>query len=260
MINDYYKILGLNPNCTIEEVKKAYKFNAKKYHPDLNQSISKEYCQEKMKQINFAYDQIIKYIKNGCCDDNSFDFQNYDLKEYDKTNQKDNSDQEKDRFNSNNQEYNSTKYGRYHNRFKRKNTWGYGNIDPRKIIDLNYLDSSRIYVGDVVRSKVDWNGKVSYNKICSNYILYHIGLKGYFNISLYLRLNADKRFGRQLYVDDLPQRYIIQDDVCKPYNGDIIAICVEKLDLEQNFINIDEFKKDINFIGGIKKKLVYQKR
>ncbi len=259
MINMYYKILGLNPNCSIEEVKKAYKFYAKKYHPDLNQSVSEEYCQEKMKEINFAYDQILKYIKNGYCDDNSFDFQNYDLKEYDKTNQNENQ-QDKAGFNSSNQEDYSTKYGRVYNQFKRKNTWGYGDIDPRKIIDLNYLDSSKIYVGDIVRSKVDWNGKVSYKKICSNYILYDIGLKGYFNISLYIKLNADKRFGRQLCVDDLPQRYVIQDDFCKPYNGDIIANCVEKLDLEQDYISIDEFKKDINFIGGIKKKLVYQRR
>jgi curved DNA-binding protein len=33
---DYYKILGVDKNATQEDVKKAYKQLARKYHPDLN--------------------------------------------------------------------------------------------------------------------------------------------------------------------------------------------------------------------------------
>ena len=33
---DYYKVLELNKNATEEEIKKAYRKLARKYHPDLN--------------------------------------------------------------------------------------------------------------------------------------------------------------------------------------------------------------------------------
>jgi hypothetical protein len=35
-INDYYKILGLDPKATVEEIKTAYRQKARLYHPDIN--------------------------------------------------------------------------------------------------------------------------------------------------------------------------------------------------------------------------------
>lgn len=52
MTEDYYKILGIRKDATKEEIKKAYKTLAKKYHPDLNNH-SKE-AEEKFKKINEA--------------------------------------------------------------------------------------------------------------------------------------------------------------------------------------------------------------
>ncbi len=49
---DYYEILGLSKNTSKEEIKKAYKHLAKKYHPDLNKSKEAE---EKFKEISEAY-------------------------------------------------------------------------------------------------------------------------------------------------------------------------------------------------------------
>lgn len=59
MIQDPYKVLGVSPNATDDEVKKAYRELTKKYHPDLNPG--DEYAARKMNEINAAYDQI----KNG---------------------------------------------------------------------------------------------------------------------------------------------------------------------------------------------------
>ena len=58
MTMDPYKVLGVNPGATEEEVKKAYRSLAKKYHPDLNPG--NEYAAEKMNDINVAYDILTK--------------------------------------------------------------------------------------------------------------------------------------------------------------------------------------------------------
>lgn len=52
-MSDYYRILGVDRNATPEELKKAYRQLALKYHPDRNQG-DKE-SEEKFKEINEAY-------------------------------------------------------------------------------------------------------------------------------------------------------------------------------------------------------------
>jgi len=56
MMGDPYKILGVSPDASDEEIKQAYRRLAKKYHPDLNPG--DEAAAEKMQQINAAYEQI----------------------------------------------------------------------------------------------------------------------------------------------------------------------------------------------------------
>ena len=56
MIEDPYKILGVSPSATDEEIKQAYRRLAKQYHPDRNPG--DEEAAKKMQQINAAYEQI----------------------------------------------------------------------------------------------------------------------------------------------------------------------------------------------------------
>ena len=66
MQSDPYKILGIESTATDEDVKKAYRELAKKYHPDnyANTPLA-DLAEEKMKEINEAYDTIRKWRKES---------------------------------------------------------------------------------------------------------------------------------------------------------------------------------------------------
>lgn len=96
MINeDYYEILGVSRNASPEEIRKAYKKLARKYHPDLN--LNDKAAEEKFKKIQEAYsvlgnpqkrDVYDKYGKAGLGADftnfrtqnvTDFDFEGFDF-------------------------------------------------------------------------------------------------------------------------------------------------------------------------------------
>ena len=63
-MTDPYQVLGASPSVTDEQIKNAYRELARKYHPDnyANNPLA-DLAQEKMKEINEAYDQIQRQRK-----------------------------------------------------------------------------------------------------------------------------------------------------------------------------------------------------
>jgi len=65
-MRDPYEVLGISQNASDEEVKKAYRNLARKYHPDNYQDNPlADLAEEKMKEVNEAYDLITKTRSGG---------------------------------------------------------------------------------------------------------------------------------------------------------------------------------------------------
>lgn len=63
---DPYNVLGISRDASDEEIKKAYRAQSRKYHPDANiNNPNREQAEEKFKQIQQAYNQIIKERERG---------------------------------------------------------------------------------------------------------------------------------------------------------------------------------------------------
>lgn len=63
---DYYEVLGVDRDATDEDLKKAYRLLAKKYHPDLNPDDPQ--AEEKFKEVNEAYEVLSDPQKRAAYD------------------------------------------------------------------------------------------------------------------------------------------------------------------------------------------------
>ena len=65
-MNDPYSVLGVSSSASDEEIKKAYRELVKKYHPDnyANNPLA-DLAEDKMKEVNEAYDAIVKMRTQG---------------------------------------------------------------------------------------------------------------------------------------------------------------------------------------------------
>lgn len=63
---DPYSVLGVSRDASDEEIKKAYRKLSRKYHPDANiNNPNKEQAEEKFKEVQQAYEQIMKEKEYG---------------------------------------------------------------------------------------------------------------------------------------------------------------------------------------------------
>ena len=65
-MTDPYQVLGVSRGASDEEIKKAYRNLSRKYHPDANiNNPNKAQAEEKFKEVQQAYDQIMKEKQQG---------------------------------------------------------------------------------------------------------------------------------------------------------------------------------------------------
>lgn len=85
MIKNYYQILGLKKDCSKEEIKKAYRIYATKFHPDKQNN--DKFFEEKFKEIKEAYEILIDDSKREKFDFNYSNSSKENYSSYSNTNE-----------------------------------------------------------------------------------------------------------------------------------------------------------------------------
>ena len=76
---DPYSVLGVSRDASMDEIKKAYRKLSRKYHPDANiNNPNKEQAEEMFKQVQQAYDQIVREREQGTSQNSWYGCQNSD--------------------------------------------------------------------------------------------------------------------------------------------------------------------------------------
>ena len=168
MKKNYYDILEVNKNASPEIIEKAYKVLVKKYHPDLQEPDKKAFFEQKLKNINEAYDTLSNTEKRKQYNmqleelekkqiENLYN-ENINLKN-ELNNIKDNSNSA---YNNHDNNLNNNLYNNDKNQRTNHNTYQNININNNSESNNKYYNQNRYY--KTPNYKYDYNYKKLYYK------------------------------------------------------------------------------------------------
>lgn len=213
-MKNYYEILEIDKNASQEVIEKAYKVLIKKYHPDLQTSQeAKMTCEEKIKEINEAYETINNPSLRAEYDNklshqnnNNQNPENNSVSESPaKTANTSNSTQENYDFNNNNEEL------KRQEQYQRQRQQQEQQAQYQEAVQKAYHDA---YIQDLKNRGY----KIRYKKSLNDYLrsavalLISIGI-----IALILQIPVVKNYFYQLYIDNTVIRTFV-DTIANIFN------------------------------------------
>lgn len=205
-----YEVLGVREGASKEDIKKAYREQAKKYHPDqYGDNPLKDLAEDKMRELNEAYDSLMKNTSSN----------NYGSSNNNNT--------------SHNYSYSSN------DDYTNKNIYqsirmdlNNGNISSaeQKLGSMNTKTAEWNYLMGIVHLKKNWHDS-AYNfisKACSmdpNNIEYRRSFNGLNTRSSNYRDNYYGRRNRDSDMGNMCLNLWCADTICECLGGDLISCC-----------------------------------
>ena len=216
MINPY-EVLGIREGSSKEDIKKAYREQAKKYHPDqYGDNPLKDLAEEKMQELNEAYDSLMKNTASK----NSYDSSN----NYNSSNT----------YNASNN-YNSSSNGDYTNNniFQSvRMDLNSGNLPSaeQKLSSMNTKTAEWNYLMGMIHLKKGWHDS-AYNfvSIACNQDPNNVEYRRTFNgLNTQNSNYRDNYYGRRNKNPDMGNMCInlwCADSICECLGGDLFSCC-----------------------------------
>ena len=220
MEKNYYDILEINKNASQEIIDKAYKVLVKKYHPDLQDSMEeKTKCEEKIKEINEAFDILSNPQKREEYDKKIINFQvsreDYNNLYNENQNLKKELNNLKENYNNINHSSNQNNSNNINNSYEKNNNnkeyTNSANSQQNKNYQKQYNDAiNKAYHDAYIKDLKNRGYKIKYKKTFTDYLrsivalLITIGI-----IFIIIQIPFVKNYFYNLYIENNVIRFLV---------------------------------------------------